>query len=109
MASNYMDIQYVQLVMQLNRINPEHAPVCALCHQPYEHFLIDCPTLLDDIRKLYIPPKGPEIINILYANKIRYRIPAFPTTWQLVEGPTLRQPLDQQSRVTKVRFNGLFY
>ena len=48
--------QHVQLNMHLNRINPEHAPVCELCPQPYEHFLIDCPSLLDDIRKLYIPP-----------------------------------------------------
>ena len=62
--------QHVQLNMHLNKINPEHAPVCALCPEPYEtvkHFLFECPAL-DDIRKIYLPP-SPDLGNTLYANK----------------------------------------
>ena len=64
--------QHVQLNMHLNRINPEHPPLCALCPEPYEtvkHFLFECPNL-EDLRKMYLPP-NPDLVNTLYANKIQ--------------------------------------
>lgn len=51
----------------LNRINPQHLPLCRHCNHPYEtteHLLLQCPSLINK-RKELLPPT-PSIQNILY-------------------------------------------
>ena len=60
--------QHVPLNHHLNRINPEHPPMCALCNAQFEtslHLLLYCPNL-QDLRHLYLPP-SPSINNTLYS------------------------------------------
>ena len=60
--------QHVPLNMHINRIKPDHAPLCPLCDHPYEtvkHFLFDCPSL-EDIRQQLLPP-SPDLGNTLYS------------------------------------------
>ena len=60
--------QHIQLNAHLNRIKPDHSPVCPLCHFPYEtvtHFLFECQEL-QDLRQLYLPPE-PNLGNTLYS------------------------------------------
>ena len=59
--------QHIQLNSHLNRIQPQHAPVCHLCTHPSEtvdHHLFECPAL-DSIRKRFLPPE-PDKWNTLY-------------------------------------------
>ena len=59
--------QHIQLNMHLNRINPQHAPVCPLCDYQFEtvsHHLFEC-TELRDIRATFLPPR-PNTDNTLY-------------------------------------------
>ena len=60
--------QHVPLNMHINRIKPEHAPLCSLCDHPYEtvkHFLFECPPL-EDLRQQLLPP-SPDLGNTLYS------------------------------------------
>ena len=60
--------QHVPLNSHLNRINPEHAPLCELCDNPnetVEHLLFRCPKL-QDLRLQLLPPI-PDVDNSLYS------------------------------------------
>lgn len=60
--------QHVPLNQYLNRINPEHLPLCPLCdhyQESVEHFLLLCPNL-KDLRKQLLPPI-PSLENTLYS------------------------------------------
>ena len=60
---------HVPLNMHLNRIQPQHPPMCLLCMYPYEtvhHHLFECPPL-GDLRTL-LPP-NPDPWNTLYGTK----------------------------------------
>ena len=61
--------QHVPLNQHLNRINPEHPPMCPLCNAQFEstqHFLLLCPNL-QDLREQLLP-KSPDINNTLYSD-----------------------------------------
>ena len=61
--------QHIQLNAHLNRINPEHPPMCPLCGCQFEtvpHFLFECQNL-QDLRQLYLPP-DPDLEKILYSS-----------------------------------------
>ncbi|GFR73068.1 N-acetylgalactosamine kinase [Elysia marginata] len=60
--------QHAPLNYNLNRINPQHPPMCPLCNDQFEttdHLLLHCPNL-DDLRQDLLPPT-PDITNILYS------------------------------------------
>lgn len=62
--------QHIPLNRHLNRIQPQHPPMCQMCDFPYEtvdHHLFECPKL-DEIRKILLPPK-PDKWNTLYGGK----------------------------------------
>ena len=66
--------QHVTLNQHLNRINPEHPPMCPLCNAQFEttpHLLLDCPKL-QDLRAQLLPP-SPDISNTLYSNADQLR------------------------------------
>ncbi|GFS18047.1 ribonuclease H [Elysia marginata] len=57
--------QHAPLNYRLNRINPQHPPMCPLCNDQFEttdHLLLHCPNL-DDLRQDLLPP-APDITNI---------------------------------------------
>ena len=59
--------QHIQLNLHLNRIKPEHPPMCPLCDYPYEtvdHHLFHCAPL-SDLRATLLPPR-PTRDNTLY-------------------------------------------
>ena len=59
--------QHNTLNGHLNRINPQHPPMCPLCNHPYEttpHLLFECPSL-QHLRQELLPP-APNIQNVLY-------------------------------------------
>ena len=65
---------HIPLNAHLNRINPEIAPLCPLCPQPYEtvqHHLFDCPALADLREELL--PDNPDLGNTLYAGPEQLR------------------------------------
>ena len=58
---------HAPLNLHLNRINPQHLPICRNCDYPYEstaHVLFDCQTT-KSLRKEFLPPT-PTIQNVLY-------------------------------------------
>ncbi|GFS03713.1 ribonuclease H [Elysia marginata] len=60
--------QHAPLNYHLNRIKPQHPPMCPLCNDQFEttdHLLLHCPNL-DDLRQDLLPPT-PDITNILYS------------------------------------------
>ena len=60
--------QHLPLNQHLNRINPEHPPMCPLCNAQFEttsHLLLHCPNL-QDLRHQFLPP-SPDINNTLYS------------------------------------------
>ena len=62
--------QHVPLNYHLNRINPQHPPMCLLCDHVYEtaeHLLLKCDKL-QDLRQQFLPP-SPIIDNTLYCDK----------------------------------------
>ena len=59
--------QHVPLNHHFNRFNPMHEPHCQMCDFAYEtteHFLFECPKLLD-LREVLLPP-APDIANTLF-------------------------------------------
>ena len=61
--------EHVPLNMHLNRINPEHPPLCELCEHPYEtveHVLFQCHEL-KNLRDKYLPD-SPDLENTLYSS-----------------------------------------
>ena len=60
--------QHLPLNQHLNRINPEHPPMCPLCNAQFEttqHLLLYCPNL-QDLRLQLLPP-SPDINNTIYS------------------------------------------
>ena len=60
--------QHIALKAHINKINPEHPPLCYLCNDPYEtvdHVLFKCNQLLD-LRKKFLPTQ-PHTQNCLYS------------------------------------------
>ena len=65
---------HTRLNAHLNRIKPEHPPMCTLCDHPYEttkHFLFHCASL-KDLRAKFLPP-SPCLENTLYSNTRQLR------------------------------------
>ena len=59
--------QHVPLNKHLNRINPEHTPLCPLCDghlETVEHTLFQCPGLVESRQQLL--PSRPDLCNTLY-------------------------------------------
>ena len=61
--------QHLPLNYHLNRIIPEHPPLCLLCDHPYEtvpHLLFQCPKL-QDLRQQFLP-SSPDTDITLYCS-----------------------------------------
>ena len=87
--------QHAPINMHLNKINPQHPPMCSLCEYPYEtveHLLLHCPKL-KDIRQKFLPTP-PDITNTLYSSRDQLFNTALFYSMAQGRRASVQQPLD---------------
>ena len=87
--------QHIPLNMHLNRLNPEHPPMCQLCDEPYEtvdHIMFNC-TKLSDLRRQFLPAI-PHVTNSLYSTRSQLKNTATYFNMALGRRATAHKPLD---------------
>ena len=87
--------QHIPLNAHLNRLNPEHPPLCELCDEPYEtvdHIMFNCPKLAD-LRQQFLPPR-PHTTNSLYSTFEQLKKTSTYFNMAMGRRATAHRPLD---------------
>ena len=95
--------EHIPLNFHLNRMNPEHPPMCLLCDYAYEtvhHLLFQCPGL-QDLRQKFLPP-FPDTDNTLYSSPQQLTQTATFYYMALGRRAKTQRPLDQKKKKKSV-------